>query len=349
MPDSYSALLIVESELHGVRIDSFLIKHFRNYTSWRMQRIVAAGHVTINDELASPTQRVFVGNQVKVGLIEPPDKLLEAETVTFRILYRDQWMLVVDKPAGVISHPSGDYQTGTLANGVQAYLDTLTPRRGLVRPGIVHRLDRQTSGLMVVATHHRSHAELSDAFEAGRVSKEYLAIVEGRMLNDEGMIDLPIGRSRTGSRVLMSARGDAVDARVAKTKYNVEQRFAEHTLVRAKPMTGRNHQIRVHFAQIGHPLVGDEFYDIKGSYKTQGDEFGSADTQSESLHFLAQGRHALHATSLAFAHPITGIWLSFSSPLPTDMRRLADTMKVERSPNLIPITNEAPYPDDVKT
>lgn len=323
----YSALLIVEAELHGVRIDSFLIKHFRNYTSWRMQRIVAAGRVTINDELASQTQRVFVGNQVRVTLIEPPDKLLEAESVPFRTVYRDQWLLVVDKPAGVISHPSGDYQTGTLANGVQAYVDTLTPLRGLVRPGIVHRLDRQTSGLMIVATDHRAHAELSDAFEAGRVSKEYLAVVEGCVVNDEGVIDLPIGRSRTGSRVLMSARGDAVDARLAKTRYVVEDRFAEHTLVRAKPMTGRNHQIRVHFAQIGHPLVGDEFYDIKGSYKAEWLRSGDAKSPEDRGAPLPPGRHALHASTLSFAHPISGVWLSFSSPLPADMRRLVNGVR----------------------
>ena len=327
----YSALLIVEAELHGVRIDSFLIKHFRNYTSWRMQRIVAAGRVTINGELATPTQRVFVGNEIRVALIEPPDKLLEAESVPFRIVHRDQWLLIVNKPAGVISHPTGDFQTGTLANGLQAYLDEVAPMRGLIRPGIVHRLDRQTSGLMVVATHHRAHAELSDAFEAGRVSKEYLAVVEGCVTQDEGLIDLPIGRSQTGSRVLMSARGDAVNARPAKTRYSVEQRFEEHTLVRAKPMTGRNHQIRVHFAQIGHPLVGDEFYDTHGSYKAEWLRSVDADSPEPSSAPLLRGRHALHASSLSFAHPITGVWLTFSSSLPKDMLRLVDWTKRDRA------------------
>ena len=332
MNTPYSALLIVEAELHGVRIDSFLTKHFRNYTSWRVQRIVAAGRVTINDELATQTQRVFVGNQVRVTLIEPPDKLLEPETVPFRLVYRDQWILIVDKPAGVIAHPTGDFQNGTLANGLQAYLDEQTTFPGLVRPGLVHRLDRQTSGLMVVATHHRAHAELSDAFEASRVSKEYLALVEGIVASDEGMIDLPIGRSRTGSRALMSARGDAIDARPSKTRYRVEERFAEHTLVRAMPMTGRNHQIRVHFAQIGHPLVEDEFYGSHGTFKPwRGHTSGGAESSSTTDRDLDTGRHALHATKLSFAHPISDLWLTFHSPLPADLRRLVDEFRGRQS------------------
>ncbi len=339
MTAPYSALLIVEAELHGVRIDSFLIKHFRNYTSWRMQRIVAAGWVTINDELATQTQRVFVGNQVRVTLIEPPDKLLEAETVPFRLVYRDAWLLVVDKPAGVIAHPTGDFQFGTLANGVQAYLDELTPLPGLIRPGLVHRLDRQTSGLMVVATHHRAHSELSDAFEAGRVSKDYLALVEGTIDADDGLIDLPIGRSRSVSRALMSARGDALNARPSKTKFTVKERFAEHTLVRAKPMTGRNHQIRVHFAQIGHPLVGDEFYDTQGTFKPWRPRSSEDDSTSILDHPLRPGRHALHATTLSFAHPISGVWLTFCSPLPADLRRVVELL---RQPSSSVIEHRAP-------
>ncbi len=327
MTAPFSALLIVEAELHGVRIDSFLVKHFRNYTSWRMQRIVAAGRVTINDELATQTQRVFVDNQVRVTLIEPPDKLLEAETVPFRLVYRDQWLLVVDKPAGVIAHPTGDFQQGTLANGIQGYLDGLTPLPGLIRPGLVHRLDRQTSGLMVVATHHRAHAELSDAFEAGRVSKEYLAIVEGIITTEDGLINLPIGRSRSVSRALMSARGDAINARPSKTKFNVEARFAEHTLVRARPMTGRNHQIRVHFAQIGHPLIGDELYDSMGTFKPWRQRLSDDDSTSTLEHPLRPGRHALHATTLSFAHPLTGVWLKFESPLPADLRNVVERLR----------------------
>lgn len=393
MIELHTVELIVEAELHGVRIDSFLAKHLRNYTSWRLQRLVSAGMVSVNHANASPTQRVFVGETVRARLIEPPDKLLEPEPVPFRLVYADPWILVVDKPAGIIAHPSGDFQSGTLANGLQAYLDEQSPLRGLIRPGLPHRLDRQTSGLMVVATHHRSHAELSVAFESGRVSKSYLAIVEGVVTRDSGTIDLPIGRARADRRVLMSARADAINPRPAKTQFQVEERFDEYTLVRAKPLSGRNHQIRVHLAHIGHPLLEDEFYDKRGTFKpwrtdertrespintvapspdrvaveekspadrmsrdssntgegsgstgspssAEGDDgspLGSANPGS-GHRLLAPGRHALHATSLAFAHPITGVWMTFRSPLPPDMRKVLETLRGE-SENLRQVAN----------
>lgn len=332
--EPYSARLIVEAELNGVRIDSFLVRHFRNYTTWRMQRLVSAGQVRVNEALASSTQRVFVGETISVRLIEPPDKLLEPEPAPFRLVYQDPWLLVVDKPAGIVAHPTGEFQTGTLANGLQAYLDEQTSVPGLVRPGLPHRLDRQTSGLMVIATHHQSHAGLSVSFEAGRISKSYLAIVEGVISRDGGSIDLPIGRDRADRRVLMSARGDAINPRSAKTPYVVEERFARHTLVRATPLTGRNHQIRVHFAHIGHPLLQDEFYDKHGTFKPWRSDLPDPDTGSiqgnEALNvtgLLPSGRHALHAASLSFAHPITGVWMSFESRLPPDMRRAVQTLQ----------------------
>lgn len=305
--------LIVEAELHGVRVDSFLVKHLRNYTPWRMQRLAAAGQVLVDHEPADPTRRVFAGETVRVRLVEPPDKLLEPEPVPFGLVYQDFWMLVVDKPAGIITHPTGESHSGTLANGLQRFLDQQSPLPGLLRPGIVHRLDRQTSGLMVVATHHRSHAELSIAFESSRVAKTYVALVEGMMPRDEGTIDLPIGRAKTGRGVLMSARGDAVGARPATTHYRVLERLDGYTLVEARPRTGRNHQIRVHFAQIGYPLVGEEYYAALGTFRQE---------PAPVPPRWQPTRHALHAAGLELAHPITGVWMTFTSQLPADIRRL---------------------------
>ncbi|MBX3439662.1 MAG: RluA family pseudouridine synthase, partial [Planctomycetaceae bacterium] len=207
---------------------------------------------------------------------------------------------------------------------------------------------RQTSGLMVIATHHRAHAELSTAFESGRVSKTYLAIVEGSLTPAEGTINLPIGRDRADRRVLMSARADAVDARPARTQFRVEERFEAHTVVLAKPFTGRNHQIRVHFAHIGHPLLGDEFYDRHGVLKPWRDSTPAApplppgleDESSQDfkrrnvlrpLTLLKPGRHALHAASLSFAHPITGAWMAFHAPLPTDLQRVIESLERDQS------------------
>lgn len=328
----------VEPELHGVRIDTFLASHLRNYTSWRLARLVRAGGVTIHAEPVPDDRRVMRWERVQVRLLEPPDKLLPPEPRDLPIVYADPWLIVVDKPAGLIAHPTGEFQTGTLANVMQYYLDRQTVVRGLLRPGVVHRLDRQTSGLMVVAVQHLAHARLSTAFEQGRVQKTYLALVEGRIENDSGVIDLPIGRARSGRGVLMSARADAVDRRAATTRYRVVTRYANHTLVEARPQTGRNHQIRVHFAHIGHPLVGDEFYLAHGAVRSprsivRAQRSGlledeavarpeEPDRNSDENDPPHGWRHALHASRLEFAHPITGCWLQMAAPLPTDIQQM---------------------------
>jgi 23S rRNA pseudouridine1911/1915/1917 synthase len=325
VPAPLTVELTVERELRGLRIDSFLVRHFRNYTPWRMQRIVRAGQATLNQAPASETDRVFTGQVVRITLIEPPDKLLADADADVPVFHEDPWILVVDKPAGMIAHPTGAHQNGTLANVLQHRLNRSTTFRGMLRPGLVHRLDRQTTGVMVVAIHHLSHRRLSEAFELGRVSKTYVALVQGDVAADSGIIDLPIGRARTGKCVLMSARGDALEARPSRTRYEVVQRFGDYTLVRAFPATGRNHQIRVHFAQVGHPLVGDEFYEAFGKIKPirmEGDGDAAGETGADGIETgLPIRRHALHAERLCFGHPISGAWMEFRAPLPEDLRR----------------------------
>ncbi|WP_437224498.1 RluA family pseudouridine synthase [Planctomicrobium sp. SH661] len=306
--------------MSGVRIDSFLIKHLRNYNSWRMQRITRAGGVTIEGAIATQTDRVFTGQLVKVRLLEPPDKLLEPVRIEIPILYEDPWIMVVNKPAGLIVHPVGETQVQTLANGLQHVLDQRSPFKGILRPGIVHRLDRQTSGAIVISQNHHAHAILSAGFEASRVAKTYLALVEGRVAADSGAITWPIGRARTGRHVLMTCRADAIDRKPARTHYEVVQRFAHHTLVRAKPRTGRNHQIRVHFAALGHPLVGDEFYETNGRFKPFYADI-TDDTDREIETGLPIRRHALHASQLSFAHPISQMWMEFTAPLAEDFQK----------------------------
>lgn len=307
----------VEYELNGVRIDSFLIKHLRNYTSWRMARIVRAGGVRINWNRAEPEDRVFTGQLVEVRLLEPPDKILDPVEMPMSILYEDPWIMVINKPAGLIVHPVGETQIETLANGLQHVLDQRAPARGLLRPGIVHRLDRQTSGAIVISPNHHAHAILSAAFEASRVSKTYLALVEGNVREDRGAITLPIGRARTGRHVLMSCRADALDRKPARTHYKVVERYADYTLVQAQPRTGRNHQIRVHFAALGHPLVGDEFYETNGRFKPFHPPGENAEDR-EIETGLPIRRHALHALQLCFSHPISQHWMEFAAPVPGD-------------------------------
>lgn len=309
--------LIVARELSGVRIDSFLAKHFRNYTPWRMARIVRAHGVTVHGAPADPADRVFTNQRIVVRLLEPPDKLLDPCPRELQFLYADPWLLVVNKPAGIVVHPTGESQGDTLANALQHWLDQRFPPRGILRPGLVHRLDRQTSGAIAVALTHDAHASLSAAFESSRVAKSYIALVEGRITSDRGTLDWPIGRTPTGRHVLMSCRAEAIDRKPARTNFEVIERFERHTLVLARPRTGRNHQIRVHFAQAGHPLVGDEFYEAGGMIKPfYGDLDPEEDRQVETG--LPIRRHALHASRLELAHPITGVWLSIEAPLPED-------------------------------
>ncbi len=298
----------VEKSLSGVRIDSFLGRHLRNYTPFRLQRMIRAGLASRNGGVLELEARVFAGQVIAFRPIEPPDKLLESAPCELEILFEDAWILVVNKPAGLVAHPVGEFQTGTLANAVQSHLDRQTLVKGLLRPGIVHRLDRMTSGVMVLAKEHHSHTELSVQFQRGQVKKAYLALLEGCLIEERGEINLPIGRAASPETALMSAAPNARQPKPAQTRYEVVERFPGLTLVRAWPTTGRNHQIRVHFAAIGHPVAGDEFYEA-------GDRIKSPQPDRTQ-------RHALHAAWLWFRHPITRTPHAFESPLPDDIRAM---------------------------
>ena len=300
----------VEPYLSGVRIDSFLAKHLRNYTTWRLHRMVSAGMAWVNQIPAAPLQRVFHGQSVGIRLVDPPDKLVDAEPGPYTIQYEDPWLIVVDKTAGMTVHPVGGFQHGTLTQAIQHHLDQQTVVKGLVRAGIVHRLDRMTSGLMVVTKEHQSHRLISLDFQAGRMTKSYVAMVEGRVPFKERTIELPIGRHPDGHTVLMSAKKNARNPRRAKTRVRVLQRRGDTTMVECQLYTGRNHQIRVHLSEIGHPILGDEFYGPCG-------QLHSVRRDQPTLQ-----RHALHAAHLQFRHPILRTDLCFSSSPPPDFCRL---------------------------
>jgi 23S rRNA pseudouridine1911/1915/1917 synthase len=341
-PFPFTAEFVVERYLSGVRIDSFLARHFRNYTPWKLQRLVAAGQVKLDGNTVEIAERVYQGDTVSIRLIEPPDKVHRPQPLPVDVVYEDAWLIVVDKPPGQITHPAGDLQTGTLCNALQHHFDQQTAWPGLLRPGIVHRLDRMTSGLIVVAKEHLAHRQLSIQFQQERISKSYLALVEGVLADDRGTIDVPIGTSPEAGSVLMSCSPEAGDRRPSRTDYEVLARGPELTLVRARPRTGRNHQIRLHMAEIGHPVVGDEFYGPFGAIKLSKAEYKALcarranghkpgdrpGTNGESADDVEAdeptGRHALHAHRLEFDHPILGGRVTFESPLPADLRALVD-------------------------
>ena len=322
----HSATLIVESYLSGCRVDTFLVKHFRSYTAWRMHRMVRAGQVTVEGVVAEPDRRVFTNEEVTIRLLEPPDNLMPAEEISFGVVFEDRWLLIVNKPAGLIVHPTGQNPSGTLTNAVQHYLDQNTDFPGQSKPGVVHRLDRDTSGVVALAKDHLSHRLLSMQFQRERISKSYLALVDGVFKEDSGTIDLPIGRARSGASALMSCQADAIDAKASKTNYEVIERFSRHTLVKAKPRTGRLHQIRVHLSTIGHPVVGDDFYGALGELKPERVRPvpGGPAVAPISPYI---NRQALHAAELSFAHPMTSEWHTFSAPLPADFEQALDLVR----------------------
>jgi len=327
--------LTVEEYLSGNRVDTFLGKHLRNYSPWRIQRIVQHGGASVDGREVLNTERLYPGQTLTVRLLEPPDKLIAPQPADLDILYEDPWILVINKPPGVICHPVGDYQTDTLCHYVQDHLDRQSICRGAMRPGIVHRLDRQTSGAIVVTKDHLSHRLVSIEFQSQRVSKAYLSLAEGVIAEDEMMIDYPIGQS-SGDSILMSAKADARDAKPSRTRIRVLNRFDNHTFVEAKPLTGRNHQIRVHLAEIGHPVVADEYYLARGGLKPQRPnfppEFDWGDDIPNSVD-KATGltRHFLHAYRLEFTHPITEEWMQFFAPLTADLNAALHRLSHEKA------------------
>lgn len=322
---------IVEYYLHSKRIETFLVRHLRNYTTYRIQRMIQADCVTINDCPATIASRVRLGETVRIELASPPDKLADAENLPVDVLYEDAWILVVNKPAGQIAHPAGAFMFGSLESVLQAHLDKQSICKGMVRPGIVHRLDRQTSGLMVVPKDHTGHRELTLQFSKRTVKKKYIALVEGVLPDNTGWIHFPIGDVPNPECSLVCAKLFALNSKVSTTKYRVLERFPKHTLVEASPTTGRHHQIRVHFAELGFPLVADEFYTTSGLIKDgtplrDPTHCDPNELASEIVHIdpfydasLPLRRHALHAAELAFKHPISRQWISFRAALPQDI------------------------------
>jgi len=325
--------------LRGRRIDTFLEKHLRNYSTFAVQRLIRAGCVTVNDETVPLAYRVHNNDTVRVRLIAPPDRASVAEPLPVEVLYEDPWLIGLSKPPGQISHPGGEFLSHTLVNALQHHLDRQTPLPGLLRPGIVHRIDRQTSGAMIVPKEFYSHRRLTQQFEQRRVSKTYLAIVHGVIESDQGRIELPIGQVPNHRCTLMCCKPNALDPRPALTEFRVLDRFDSYSFVEARPLTGRQHQIRVHFAEIGHPLLADEFYGEFGIIK-DGTPFEASEDEdlelepAQSIWFdpdLPLRRHALHAAALAFDHPVTEMPLLLQAPLPTDLRETLAILRLRNS------------------
>ena len=301
---------VVSAEWAGLRIDTVLAALLRNHSAARLQRSIRRGEVFLNGMAADRESRVCVGDELRLRVPDPPDMGTPPTVGPLDWRFVDGWCGVLAKPAGTVVHPTGPHQRDTLINRIQADRDRATGTPGLLRPGIVHRLDAETSGALVVAFDGIAHRRLQQQFERGGAKKSYLAIVSGRVTRTI-TIDAPIGRADSGRHVLMSCEPDAADPRTALTEVWPVWRWPSATLVRCRPRTGRNHQIRVHLASIGHPILADRFYDRAGRFREK---------RAEPDTVCGLSRHALHAERLLVRHPISGAPLDCVAPVPPDFR-----------------------------
>jgi 23S rRNA pseudouridine1911/1915/1917 synthase len=303
--------LELPADLAGLRLDQALARALPQYSRARLQSWIEAGAVQVDGRPPRARDRVLGGERVSVEARLEAQVALEPDAIDLDIVHRDRALLVIDKPAGLVVHPGAGNARRTLQNALLAH----DPKLALVpRAGIVHRLDKDTSGLLVVARTPESHAALVAALAAREIQRHYLAVCVGVMTGG-GTVDAPIGRHRT-DRTRMAVRHEG---REAITHYRVVRRFRAHTLVRCRLETGRTHQIRVHLAHIGHAIVGDPTYGGRPRVP-------AAASPSVIDTLRAFRRQALHAAELELEHPVTGDAMKWESPLPPDMRRLLEVL-----------------------
>ncbi len=306
--------LIVSAEEAGVRIDRYLAGVLAGQSRSQIQRLIKDGKVTVRGQTVSANRVVRTGDSIALEIPEPTSPAPQPEDLDLDIVYQDSDLVVVNKPAGMVVHPAAGHEQGTLVNALLHEVTDLSGIGGELRPGIVHRLDRGTSGLMVVAKNDRAHAELARQFHDREVEKEYVALVWG-VVQAGRRIDLPIGRD-PADRKKMSAR--ARRARSAATRITAALHIPGVTLIHVAIATGRTHQIRVHLSEIGHPIVGDAAY---GGLRRR--------VPGDLRPLLALDRPFLHAGRLVFHHPADGRKMEFEAPLPHDLQVLLDQILPE--------------------
>jgi 23S rRNA pseudouridine1911/1915/1917 synthase len=297
--------ITVHQEEAGQRLDRFLAER-TGITRSQVQRHIERGDVLVNKTPVSQNYRVRVNDIITLDISREETEGLSPEPIPLEILYRDEQVVVVNKPAGMVVYPAAGNRSGTVMNALSYHCGKLAVVGGPLRPGVVHRLDKDTSGVMVVALHDDAYHNLVGQFRQRTIRRRYLALVYGDMEADTGEIRLPIGRSQT-DRKKMSTR--VKRGKEAVTRWKVITRFGNATLMEVSLGTGRTHQIRVHLSSVGHPVLGDKTYGKKTELVMKKGR-------------ISIQRQMLHAEMLGFAHPVTGEYMEFSSPLPEDMERV---------------------------
>lgn len=309
--------LTVEARAHGWRVDHYLGRLFPNYSRALFQRAIQQEHVLVNGLSVKSSRRLRVNDRILVQLPKEPDGSLVPEDLPIEVLYEDDSLIVVNKPADMVTHPGRANYTGTLAAALQFHFDKLSDAAGLLRPGIVHRLDRDTTGVIVIAKDNTVHHRLSGQFERRTVSKEYRAIVRGVISADADVIDTHV-KVHPKVREKMIVCGEEGNARRAVTRFEVIERFRGFTYVRLLPETGRTHQLRVHLRHIGHPIIADRLYSGQREFRLS--ELTTDKTNvDEDVTLIA--RQALHAMRLRLRHPVTDQPMCWEAPLPQDMQQ----------------------------
>ncbi len=302
--------VVYAADRQGERLDVFLARQEIGVSRAHVQKLILEGHVWVNGSFCKPNCRLKGGESVRVFLPEPEAISVEPEQIPLDILYEDEDIIVVNKARGMVVHPAAGVCHGTLVNALLYHCKDLSGINGKIRPGIVHRLDKDTSGVMVAAKNDRAHLNLAEQIGTKTAHRNYLAIVHGNIREEKGIIKGDIGRHPVDRKKMAVVRENG---KPAVTEFYVLQRFGDYTLVKCSLQTGRTHQIRVHMAYIGHPLAGDPKYGPR-----------------KKAPFAIEGQ-ALHSASLSFVHPGTGKNMRFEAPLPEDMEKILNTLEVGRS------------------
>jgi 23S rRNA pseudouridine1911/1915/1917 synthase len=327
LPTTEPVDLTVRRRTDGTRLDQFLVSTFPGTSRSVVQRSIEAGKVIVNGVAVKASYKVRNGDQIRMWPPEPTHDLPVPEDIPLEILYEDDYLALVNKPPDMVVHPAKGHWSGTLVNALQFRFAHLSNINGDYRPGIVHRLDRDTSGVILVAKEENAHRDLSAQFENRKIFKEYTAICAGVLDRDSDYIESRIAH-HPNDRIKMIATDDEDDGKEACSYYEVVERFRGFTLCRINPRTGRTHQIRVHLASVGCPVLADKTYGGRDCFHLSDLVPGLAEGEDEML----LPRQALHASRLRFRHPAKGTTVEVEAPLPADFVRTLQVLRQHRPP-----------------
>jgi 23S rRNA pseudouridine1911/1915/1917 synthase len=318
-------VLHVPAQQQKDRLDKYLTQFLPDLTRTRIQQLITDGFITVDGETIKASHKITPGEVFAVRITAPPPSAVIPEAIPLRVVYEDRYLIVVDKPAGMVVHPACGHPTGTLANALLYHYENLSQAGGESRPGIVHRLDKDTSGLLVAALDDRTHAALAEQFKEKSTAREYLAVVWGHPQPPRGTISSFLTRSSSDRRKIIVSPNRG---KWAVTHYEITEKFHQISLLRLHLETGRTHQIRVHLSHRGHPVFGDPVY---AGRKSQIAGLNTTDTRFLVALLQNFKRQALHAAVLGFVHPATKQPLRFESELPQDMQELVTALRQHHS------------------